>query len=679
MALILLLLGAVAIVPTLSLATTNLKATQETDQRTREIYAADAGVNDALWYLQSDNRTKIINPTLTWPQQYWLSDNVNNKNVSVNINKTWLLKDLPGYTMPSSEPPTPGVFPNANNNWTVMGALNITDNTTYVIQISTTGDGMTYLDHIGVWLPYGYTYVAGSVKINEVPIGGPGTGYTYVKNPTSSQSFRGGTAYEWSYIGTYFKTLSNISPPPPGGGLIPADKYPPSIQLSFKYTVTPFKQAKGFFPWIQLSDQSIAWDTVAGFYHVQSTSFTPPSDNTTVETYVPKGMVRYVGGATGSASAVQGDYIVIGNSLMTCCWNRHQVGGYYVIDAGPPCNYSCRSDTSRNYNCNGKYYSESSATINNDYGPEDAKIEKAYLYWTAWMSTNNPDTQAIVKVNGALVGTDGTVTASRYYVMATSGSNGYQYACFADVSDLVKLKTTAVRNTMITVGGVNATPATTCSSALTNQAANAGWSMIIVYSSQQPGIGVHQIYQYDNLAYLWGNGSTVSATFTISGFQAPSTNIDAKVGYFVAEGDPQITPDYFKFKGQKSAGYVSLGDHNSTDPNYYGNVYNSYSTSTGFTPSPLDYYGGVTGIIGGVDLDIYNKDKDGYSLSGIVQPGDTQAQILVQTVSDGIMIVYVIFSVTSTAVSWSMDWLMVAMTPMRMSVLITSAALTDMR
>jgi hypothetical protein len=177
--------------------------------------------------------------------------------------------------------------------------------------------------------------------------------------------------------------------------------------------------------------------------------------------------------------------------------------------------------------------------------------------------------------------------------------------------------------------------------------------MIIIYSSQDTAVGVHQIYLYDNLAYLWGNGSTVSATFTITGFKAPDTNIDAKVGYFFAEGDPQIDPDSFQFKGQKSASFVKLGDHNSGDPNYYNNVYNSFSTSTGFLPStnPPDYYGGATGIIGGVDLDIYNKDKDGNSLSGIVKPGDTQAQVLVQTVSDGIMMVYVVFSVTSTAVT----------------------------
>jgi hypothetical protein len=82
-------------------------------------------------------------------------------------------------------------------------------------------------------------------------------------------------------------------------------------------------------------------------------------------------------------------------------------------------------------------------------------------------------------------------------------------------------------------------------------------------------------------------------------------------------------------------------------------VYNSYSTATGFVPSTLD--GQTPGTISGVDMDIYTQTKDYVSLSDIVQGGDTWAKIKVDTVGsgngcDGIMLVYVIFSVASTAV-----------------------------
>ena len=49
MALILLFLGAAVIIPTLYFTTTNLKATEVVDQKTRDIYAADAGIDDGLW------------------------------------------------------------------------------------------------------------------------------------------------------------------------------------------------------------------------------------------------------------------------------------------------------------------------------------------------------------------------------------------------------------------------------------------------------------------------------------------------------------------------------------------------------------------------------------------------------------------------------------------------------
>jgi len=656
MAILLMLLGAMAIIPTLSLAATNLKATSSVNQHTQELYAADAGINNALWYLQSDNRTQIINPTLQWPKTYWLSDHqpnekVNNKDVQVNISTPWLLQSLPGYSLLNTQP-APGTTYNANNIFTLICALNISDNSTYVIQVSTPSGAATTVDNISVWMPQGYSCVTNTVQINGVDGTWKSGGNSLVHNPAAPQPWRGGNIYKWSYLGTTFQTLANVALPPPGGGLTPADKYPPSVQLSFKYTVSPFKQASGFFPWIVLSNQSIAWDSSAGFFHIQSTSFTSGiSDNKTIEAYVPRGLPRYTGGTAGSASAVQGDYIVIGNSLMTCCWNRYSQGHSYIITAGPPCNYSCR-DTGSDYNCLGKYYSESSATINADFGPSDAKIAKAYLYWTAWQSTDNPDKQATLKVNGQLVGTNGTVTADKYYDLTCSP--GYQYACCADVTDNVTAITHTVRGTKFTVSGVNATPATTCDSSSANQYANAAWSMIIIYSSQDPAVGVHQIYVYDNMFYLWGNSQTVSSTFTISGFKAPDTNIDAKVGYFVAEGDPQYASDYFEFKGQKLPSWYSLGDPNATDPNPWNNVYNSFSTSTGFTPGPpaLDYYGvPVTGQIGGVDLDVYNKDKNGLSLSGIVQPGDTQAQIRVRTTYDAIRVIYTIFSVTSTAIT----------------------------
>jgi hypothetical protein len=647
MALILMLLGGFLVVPLLDLTTTNLNATRVIDLHTREMYAADAGVEDALWYLQSEERVAIKNPTNTWPiPPYNLDENINSKDVQVTIDHAWLLSSY--RQMPATEPkpsPDPTYIYYANDHWTTIGALDIDANprNKFIADIST--DQTAQVDHIGVWLPQGYSYL-GNVTINGVTH----AQNALVKDPNFQDPLRGGTALIWIYSGIAFKSLSDIALPPPGGGVTPAAKFPPSVRLSFDYSVTPFKEARGFFPWITLTSGKISWDADAGFYHVVSVGTTPETGtNTMVEAYVPKGVIRYVSGSSGASSAIQGDYIVIGNSLMTSCWRSSS-------QVGPPCSYDCT------YNCHGKYFSESSATVNANAVPSDAKIQKVYLYWTAWQNTSHTtaDTEATLKVNDILVGTNGTVTADTWYVLPTKDGNGnrtgYQYASFADVTDLVKAKTApnyAVNNAKFTVSGVYANPATSCSGASSNiwlQATNAGWSMIIIYSSTSAQ--VHQIYMYNQLAYLWGlNGA--SEEFTIVGFQTPTSNRDAKVGYFVAEGDPQISPDYFQFQGQHSANYVYLGDHNTSDPNPYNNVYNSYSTATGFTPSTLD--GQAPGTISGIDLDIYTQDKDGNSLSNIVQGGDTWAKIRVNSVGsgngcDGIMITYVIFSVSSTAI-----------------------------
>jgi len=648
LALVLVFLGTAVVVPSLYFSTTSLRATQVVDEKTLEAYAADAGIQDVLWHLQTTERRELINPDDLTQFDYDLDDEVNDKDVEVNVDQVWVLAGLDDVDVPDDMDEANDM--SANATWYVTGAINIDDNDTYVVDINTTETASeVYVEHIGVWIPRGYSYVDDSVTINGVDIGES----TLVKNPDFQTTLHGGTAVIWTYSSTTFQALSNLSPPPPPG-VTPAQRFPPRIRLSFVYTITPFQEAQGFFPWIKLATgDRIAWDPINRFYHVLSTATTPGTDShTTIEAYIPSGQSRLVTGTGAPAGAIGGDYITIGNSLMTECWYKPY--WYSPITLGPPCTYNCT------YHTRGKKFSQSSATVNINAVPQDAQIQTAYLYWTAWWTTNGADTGATLSVNGTPVGTGGTVSANSWFVLPTKADGstyGYQYACFANVTDAVMAITPNVNNTTFTVGGVDAVPASTCSSAYPNQSANAGWSMVIIYTSAE--VETHQIYLYDQLAYLW-SCTGASAEFTILGFEAPETgNREAKVGYFVAEGDPHISPDYFEFKGQHSSGYVYLGDPNSTDPNYYKNVYNAYSTATGFVPSEL--VGQAPGTISGVDLDVYTQDRTGNSLSNIVQPGDTQANILVYTARtssygecpgcDGIMLVYVVFSVRSTNVS----------------------------
>ena len=650
--LILMLLGGLIIAPLLQYMSTGIKVGKEVyENKMYEFYAADAGVEDALWYLQSTERLMQLDPTwkpdnTTWSRAYDLTDDINGKDVHVTITYIWLLE---GLHDPS---------PNVNDQLTVMGYFSTDDNTKYIVDFITES-GDVEVDQIGVWLPRGYGYVDNSVEINGVPIDQELDDYPpsmrdrmleildLVKNPDTTSPHRDGTALLWNFSGTEFIDLSDLIPPPSEEGVTPGEKFPPTVRLSFNFTYPPgVAEANVFFPWMSV-ESGIAWDIGVGFYHIESLGITSATENTTTEAYVSWGTPRLTAGEGGTSSSIQGDYITIGNSLMTECWNRYwdSVSKRWVIEPGPPCNYSCP------YNCRGKYFDESSATVDSNAVPNDAEIRKAYLYWTAWWTTDGADTEATLAVNGTSVGTDGTVVADRYYVLPTPGSNGYQYACFADVTDEVKVITTDVNDTEFTVGEVDAVPADTSSSTLWRQATNAGWSMIIIYSSAEKD--PHQIYLYDQLAYLWDYyGST--AEFTILGFEAPlEGDSDAKLAIFAAEGDDWIDPDYVRFKGQEEADYCYLGDSGSGAPNPWDNVFNGYSTATGFTPSPLD--GQPSGEISGVDIDIYTQDRYGNPLSEYVGPGDTSAKIRVETIGygwgcDGIMLTYVVFSVRSTLV-----------------------------
>ncbi len=101
LALILMLVGGLIITPMLSYMGSGLKVVKDVHEtRMDELYAADAGVEDALWHLQDIERLKdlIFNLTgdelseywipedYTWPlPTYSLSDNINGKGVEVTV------------------------------------------------------------------------------------------------------------------------------------------------------------------------------------------------------------------------------------------------------------------------------------------------------------------------------------------------------------------------------------------------------------------------------------------------------------------------------------------------------------------------------------------------------------------------------------------------------------------
>lgn len=633
--LLLLVLGAVLITPLLGLMTASLKAGQMHESRLGELYAADAGVEDALWYLQNDTRLQSL-PGSSGSWSYSLPEDINHRAVNIAIDRVWLLNGtaMQGLGLPATEPgKTDTCY--GNDHWFIIGAVNFQNDKNYVVDITTndTAGGSALVAHIGVWLPAGYTYNASSTTINgnASAIGDP------QKIP-----YRGGTALIWSWSSKTFDQLSKIPAPSSGGGMTPGDKYPPSVRLSFNFTLsTGVTEAKGFFPWIKLADGRLAWDPQAGIYRIQSTGITSETGAQTVlTTYSPRTVARKTSGTGGTATSIHGDYIAIGNTLMTSCWKPRsgsQCGVSGSLISGPNCTCNC------SYECRSYKVSESSAKINSDAVPSDAQLVRAWLYWSAWrQSSNQPDIEVILKVNGVPVegegqGTPpaGRVEADRSYTL--KNTYGYSYSCFADVTKQVTDElgkqyagAAPVNGVNYTVGNVDADNATGCSTGQ-NEWCYAGWSMILVYSSAE--VESHELYLYDQFLYADNNSNH---TLTFCGFEAPhaSSEIDGRLTVFAGEGDSYYTGDSLQFKGEGYPSFVSLGD--SVNP--ANNVWNSKSNVVGFSASSVA--GQQQGQISGVDIDTYN-------VSAYISPGDKSAQIKAQTRSDSWNWVYTIVSLRS--------------------------------
>ena len=205
---ILMLVSALVIAPMLSHVSSGLKTGKEVyEERMKLFYAADAGVEDALWYLQYEDRMLQLDSDwepddIDWTTNYDLTDEVNDDDVNVTICYIWLLEGL--------NDPTPEI----NDEVTVAGYFNTNDLTNYIADFNIE-EADVNVNRIGVWMPYGYQYVEDSVTINGVPIGQSLSDYPpelrdrmseilhLVRNP-SEESHRDGTALLWNYSGTEF-------------------------------------------------------------------------------------------------------------------------------------------------------------------------------------------------------------------------------------------------------------------------------------------------------------------------------------------------------------------------------------------------------------------------------------------------------------------------------------------
>lgn len=143
MALIALALGMLLIVPTLSYVSTGVKAASVYKGVTSELYAADAGVEYALWSL---NKGLPVNSPIT----------VGGIPVTITVSQ---LSELPYGPLISDDGP---------QSWRLQVTSAIVNNGngtfTYTITIANVGTSTVHLQEVGAGLPEGFSYVTGSTS-----------------------------------------------------------------------------------------------------------------------------------------------------------------------------------------------------------------------------------------------------------------------------------------------------------------------------------------------------------------------------------------------------------------------------------------------------------------------------------------------------------------------------------
>lgn len=335
LSLVLLLLGGLIIAPLLAYMSTGLQSGQVYEDKTDQLYAADSGVDDALWLIKYDHfHSRFASPgyaeydfTTAW--EYDLDEEINDKEVNVVIENVWVPKDIAVPTESEAQAIIEA------GKLIVTGG--ISGSSTYKINVTYyPGDGENLLvETLGVWLPPGFSYVVGSSNLEADP------GQDYYSEPETSLH-NGSQAIIWSFSSVPFADFPDVD----------SDYSPMVTSITFDYSSTQAGNTPDAVSWITTSgvaDIPYSWDADTKVYKILSTA-----DETEIEAYAAKVELRKLG------SAIAGDYRAIGDTLMIDQYS----------DYGGP-----RRDT---------LLDESDAEVSDI--PDDGDVVAAYLYWSGWLA-----------------------------------------------------------------------------------------------------------------------------------------------------------------------------------------------------------------------------------------------------------------------------------------------------
>jgi hypothetical protein len=347
------------LVPALDHVSTALKTGVKYELKTDALYAADAGVEDAIWQIKYDGlESKFgdasFNYIFSGNASYGLANPVNRLATNVTISNVWIpsnitLDDLvltPAQAKDVIERP---VTDNTTNRLIVSGTP--LDEDDYRIKIDFyPAVGVTAnlsVSSIGIWLPHGFTYNGGC---NMATFAG-----AHDKYDETTEARPGGQAIVWDFS---LDPLIFTDLPPED---LESTDNPQSAEITFKYTSSNPATRPNGIAWIVTSGPlssytyptgggvPIAWDIDTRLYKINS-----KAGGTEVEAYASRCELRNMYVAT------PGDYVAIGNSLMT-------------------------DDNHDSSNLRETWHASSSTTLSSL--PGDAYISHAYLYWSGFFKS----------------------------------------------------------------------------------------------------------------------------------------------------------------------------------------------------------------------------------------------------------------------------------------------------
>ena len=346
--LIMVTIGSLIIVSLLGFIGTGSKSGTVSLKKTNELYAADAGIQDAVWQIKYDHILNFTSPSAYSPYDFstvWTDPSVttiNGQNVTATIQNGWVVSNFAAPSVTTATNIINGgqlvISGSTVQTGIIDGSNTISKYAIKINQYPVSGQTML-VSSIGVWLPPGYSYFSDSTYNSSFE----GFSGAYQVYPVTS-NYQGNTATIWNFSNPAFASFPNVI----GTDPVVMDAYfyfkPPSGQPNAQPQAVSWIIPSG------LSGVPVSWDADTRIFKINSTA-----GSTAIESYIGKSEQRQM------AAAIGGDYYATGNSNLSA-----PSGSYYRTIAHDP----------------------SSATVTSTNIPTNAQVTGAFLYWSAWRSSN---------------------------------------------------------------------------------------------------------------------------------------------------------------------------------------------------------------------------------------------------------------------------------------------------